>query len=262
MRPVKFKDPVAGVKLTFALLSVEQLVESPFQRRLSQGHVQRILANSGRGFFRPLLVVPTKDNDAEDEKFVVVDGQHSLAALRQLCPSSAQIPCIILPPGYEHYALLYNVEKADNLQDRCTKAYRLMQDFVRTCPQEPERILEPYINAKPHLLTLAFAAEEQQATGLSVVEFVIQRLDNWLDMSLKDACGVRRMYGSQVALLINTVNEVAKAFDVSDYHARAMIVTKAAKSLWGNRPPDISFTDAINALIETIQATDWSFLSE
>jgi len=258
MRPVKFKDPVAGVKLTFALLPIDQLVENPYQRHLSQAHAQRILANSSRGYFRPLLVVPAR----EPEKYAVVDGQHSLLALRQLCATSVQIPCIILPAEYAYYLFLYNVEKADNLQDRCTKAYRLMQDFVRTCPQEPERILEPYINAKPHLLTLAFAAEEQHASGLSLIEALLQRFDGWLEMPLQDAFEIRRMQGSLAALLIETIDKTAKAFEITDYHARAMIVTKVAKSLWGNRPPGISFTDAINALIETIQATDWSFLSE
>lgn len=59
---MRFREPIKGLELEFAILSADRIVIPSIQRELSDMHIKRLMESMEKiGFVEPLTVVPTED---------------------------------------------------------------------------------------------------------------------------------------------------------------------------------------------------------
>jgi hypothetical protein len=257
---MQYKEPVSGTTCEFTLIPMDKLINSPYQRERSSALVRSLLKSVAYAFISPLIVVE------EEDKYIVIDGQHRIEALMGAIQDlKALIPCIVLPHAFKTLPLLYNIEKADNVKDKCRKVYAVYMDVVNKLgTQKDEKDARDCFLGDSALITMAFAHMEKGLASPSLVESTVRKLDKGIlkDITLDGAIDIRRQYGAAVAMLEQTVNEAANVFGVTDYNLKKAMISQTSSSLWGKaRSIDSPFEDGIEELIAAIDERDWSWMA-
>lgn len=250
-----FAEPINGVECELWLIDFKELENSEYQRAFSKNLSNKLSASVLRGFFMPLIVI------WEDGAWKIIDGQHRKAAVLKAKGAEA-IPAIKVPSRFKYYTLLYNIEKADAIKDRCMKAHKLYTDFTDLFPEKNEGDLREYVNNEPHLITLAFAYMEHDLKSPSLLETSLKKFDHFVDnLSLPKAIETRKHRGHLASVLESTVYDAANNAGFSDFILKQAIVSKTNKQLWeGKRSLDVAFDDGVEQMIDFIESKDWSFL--
>jgi hypothetical protein len=262
---MKFIDLVKGHDFEFTLVDRDKIINSPYQRVLSSALVKKLVNSVGEGFLVPVILV--KDG----KKFLVIDGQHRLAALDYVMKSNEfKVPAIVVPTHFRDLPLFYNIEKTDNIKDKCEKLYRLYTDKAQTELTEWDILASS--NYEPYLFTLAFAYCESGLKSPSLVEPPIKKVDRGhitevdgdgyhARLPLSVAIEVRRERGAMAAQLEQTVEEVCQNLSITDFNLKRAIVSKASQALWGmRRKVEEPFDEAIGMLMNQIVEMDWSWM--
>lgn len=254
---MNFREPRHGINLEFKLLPREALKAGEFQRDLSPALTNKLNGSVFHGFLIPLLVIPGENGDYE-----VIDGQHRLAALDKSMSESYLVPCIIAPERFKDLPIILNVEKADNIKDKCTKLYKLYMKKVEMEPDLVEKELNQSCGYQPYLFTLAFAYHEG-LTSPSLVETVVKLLDkDTFDLPVIEAVDERRVMGRKVIELEQIVTQTCDVLGISDYNLKRAIVSRSKQSLWGlKRRVDVDFYEGMEAMITQVMTTDWTPLT-
>src|ERR1700730_12775441 len=109
-----YRDPLGGHALLLAILPIDRIEPTPFQRDLSEAHHKRlagVIEKTGR-FLDPVIVVP-----APQEGFWTPNGYHRLEAMRRL--GARSITALVVPdPEIARQILALNTEKAHNLKEK------------------------------------------------------------------------------------------------------------------------------------------------
>ena len=109
-----WRCPVTSKTVELHMVSLGDLQVSRFQRPLSSALVKSLVMSSHFGFINPPICVIT------DGVYEVIDGQHRIEALKehQVSPNT-EIPVIVAPPEWRELVLCLNIEKTDNVKDKC-----------------------------------------------------------------------------------------------------------------------------------------------
>lgn len=247
---MRYKEPVRKQTFEFKLVPVNELIPGKFQRDLSTGLKNKLRSSVSHGFVIPVICVETPDG------LEVIDGQHRLAALDN---PDAKVPVIIVPKEFRERPLHLNIEKGDNIKDKCTKIYNLYIYYFQENPELEERELLPAARFEPSLFTLAFAYQEKGLKSPSLVETVIKKFDHVIDGSLMYAIDLRRFRADKVVELENLVNDIAKEYGFNDFNLKKAVISKSSMALWGRqRNLGLEFEEGMDALMEKIELSDWS----
>jgi ParB family chromosome partitioning protein len=115
-----YREPFGGHWVTQAVLPLERVKPTPYQRELSKTHAERlatVIPKVGR-FLDPVIAVPDGDH------FISPNGMHRLAAMTQLGAKS--IVALVMPePEIAYRILALNTEKAHNLKDKALEVIRM-----------------------------------------------------------------------------------------------------------------------------------------
>ena len=255
-KTLKFADPMSGKSLAFSMIPADKLLPGEYQRNLSKGLVNKLLASTAVGFVIPLVVTP-----AGEGRYEVLDGQHRLATISKLKEGlNVSIPCVVTPPGmFKERPLLLNMEKGDNIKDKCTKIYSVYMKAFAVTPEKEEVDLLPAASFQPHLFTLAFSYTEKGLASPSLVETVVKKFDSVIGGSISVSISERRERAEQVAQLETLVTETARENGIKDFNLKKAIISKSSMSLWGrSRSTGDDFTTSMQMLMSAIQETDWS----
>src|SRR5207244_13052065 len=109
-----WKDPLGGSPLVTAVLPIDAIEPTPFQRDLSEAHHKKLAAviEKTGTFLDPVISVP-----APKTGFWTPNGRHRLEAMRRL--GAKAITTLIAPnPELAWQILALNTEKAHNLKER------------------------------------------------------------------------------------------------------------------------------------------------
>ena len=217
-----YKDPLGGHWQIFAALPIDLVEPTPYQRDLSKPHVERLSAamdKLGR-YLDPMIVVrsghpgegrttgaPLRDGDAEPRPYWTPNGNHRLAALREL--GARSVVAIVVPDiEVAHRILLLNTEKAHNLRERSLEVIRLAQLLAET-EDRPERDFEIEFE-EPALLTIGLCYQENGRFAGGAYHPVLRRAEKWLASALPKALETRRERAGRVLELDAAVTEAMK----------------------------------------------------
>ena len=260
-----YKEPIKGHIFKFEMIRRGDLVGFPYQRPFSSALSKKLINSVSAGFITPVIAVEGPNG------YEVIDGQHRLATVDQVqYGEDVLIPTIIVPEEFRNYPLFLNIEKSDNIKDKCQKLHRLYVDKAQT--DETESDIMPAANYESYLFTMAFAHIESGLQSPSLVEPPIKKIDKsyltrqkenglFEPMPVSEAIEIRRARGVMARQLEDAVQAVADENSISDFNLKRAIVSKSSQALWGmRRKIDDPFEDAISSLIDQINEMDWSWM--
>jgi len=197
-----YREPLGGHWVALAVLPLDQVEPTPYQRELSKAHADRlagVIPKVGR-FLDPIVVVPTADG------FRSPNGMHRIAAMRQL--GAKAITALIVPePEVAFRILALNTEKAHNLKDKSLEVVRM----VRAMVADPEGAERPESELmleleNPAFLTIGICYEQNGRFSGGAYMPVVGKCEEWSDRPLKDVLAEREEHATRLLELDEAVN--------------------------------------------------------
>ena len=207
-----YRDPLGGNWLVLAVLPLDQLVATPFQRDLSEAHakrLERVISEVGQ-FLDPVVAVPVPDTAdvAKGTKaaFWTPNGNHRLSALQRIGAKS--VTALISPePALAYRILALNTEKAHNLKERSLEAIRMARGLAALDPgrAESDFALELEEGA---LVTLGLAYEERARFAGGAYGPALRLSDPFLETGIGDALEERAGFAKRLLAIDDRVAEI------------------------------------------------------
>jgi ParB family transcriptional regulator, chromosome partitioning protein len=232
-----YKEPLAGHPVLIAVLPIDAVEPTPFQRDLSDAHHKRladVINKTGR-FLDPIIAVV-----APKGGFWTPNGRHRLEAMRRLGAKS--ITALVIPEREVAWQILaLNTEKAHNLKERSLEVIRIYRGLVDEDGSRPESGFAFYLD-QAALVTLGVCYERVPRFGGGAYHPILRRLEDFSDESLRSALKQHEKRATIVLELEEKVAAVVKKLKerglVSPY-LRSFVVARINPLRWikGEPPP-------------------------
>jgi ParB family transcriptional regulator, chromosome partitioning protein len=232
-----YREPLGKHALVLAVLPIDAVAPTPFQRDVSDMHHKRladVIDKTGL-FLDPIIAIT-----APEEGFWTPNGGHRLAAMKRL--GARAITALVVPKREVAWQILaLNTEKAHNLKEKSTEAIRIFRNLMEDDPRRPESDFAFYLE-EASLVTLGLCYEQNGRFSGGAYNPVVRRLEKFSDASLSAALKVHEKHAEQLMALDAKVADVvarlkAKGF-VSPY-LKAFVVARINPLRWmeGEPPP-------------------------
>jgi ParB family chromosome partitioning protein len=204
-----YREPYGGHWLLLAMLPIEQVEPTPYQRNLSDTHVRKletVMAKLGR-FLDPIIVV--RGNKANNGvRYWTPNGNHRLSAMRTL--GGKCITAIVVPEESAAYQILaLNTEKAHNLRERALEVIKMYQELATLDDVSEESYALEFEEAA--LITLGLCYLERPRFSGGAYHPVLRRADEFLKKPLRAAWEIRQARAKAVIELDDLVIEKVEA---------------------------------------------------
>jgi ParB family chromosome partitioning protein len=151
-----YREPVGQAWQIFALLPLERVEPTPYQRDLSKPHADRLREVIKRldRFVDPVVAVA-----AGAGRYWTPNGNHRRAALEGL--KAKFIPAILIPEAEVAFQILaLNTEKAHNLKEKSLEVIRMYRGLMEQEGGKSEEAFAFQFEA-PHFITLGLLYEKK-----------------------------------------------------------------------------------------------------
>jgi len=232
-----YRDPLGGKPLLLAMLPIDSVEPTPFQRDLSDTHHKRlagVIDKTGL-FLDPVIAI-----SAPGKGFWTPNGHHRLEAMRRLGAKS--ITALVVPAREVAWQILaLNTEKAHNLKERSLEVIRIYKGLLEEDGSRREEDFAFYLE-EPSLVTLGLCYERKGNFAGGAYNSILRRLQSFSDEPLRAAIKEHQRHAELVwKLEENVAAAVAKLKQrglVSPY-LRAFVVARINPLRWikGDPPP-------------------------
>src|SRR5215468_1228198 len=232
-----YKEPLGGHPVLLAILPIDAIEPTPFQRDLSDAHHKRladVIAKTGR-YLDPVIAVL-----APGQGFWTPNGRHRLAAMRRLGAKS--IAALIVADREVAWQILaLNTEKAHNLKERALEVIRIYRGLVNDDASRSESDFAFYLEESA-LVTLGVCYERVPRFGGGAYHSILRRLEEFSNEPLRSALKAHEKRAILVLDLEEKVAAVVKRLKerglVSPY-LRSFVVARINPLRWikGEPPP-------------------------
>jgi ParB family transcriptional regulator, chromosome partitioning protein len=180
-----FRDPLGGRWQLLAAIPIERIKPTPFQRDLSDPHVERLAGAIGGldRFLDPVIAVR-----ADDGTYWTPNGYHRAEAMRRL--GGRSLTALVIPERETAFRILaLNTEKAHNLREKSLEVIRMARSLAELDPRpESEFALE---FEEPAYLTLGICYERNGRFAGGAYQPVVRRVEGFLRARLPNALETR-----------------------------------------------------------------------
>ncbi|HEV8107176.1 MAG TPA: hypothetical protein VGP97_06595 [Burkholderiales bacterium] len=232
-----YQDPLGREPVLFAILPIESVEPTPFQRDLSQAHHRRladVLDRTGM-FLDPIIAV-----SAPGKGFWTPNGMHRLMAMRRL--GARAITALVVPKREIAWQILaLNTEKAHNLREKSLEVIRIYRGLIDEDSKRPESQFAYYLE-EASLVTMGVCYERNGKFAGGAYNPVVRRLEKFSDDPLAKAVKAHEKHADMLMDLDQRVAAViaklkARGF-VSPY-LRAFVIARINPLRWlqGEPPP-------------------------
>ena len=250
-----YRDPLGSNWQLLAALPLDRVEPTPYQRNLSETHVERLvkaIEKVGR-FLDPIVAVP-----AAEGKYWSPNGYHRLSALRQLGAKS--IVAIVVPdPEVAHRILALNTEKAHNLRERAMEVARLAEGLA-ALDDRPEKQFELEFE-EPSLVTLGFCYLENGRFSGGVYHPVLKKCERFSASALPKAVAMRREHAQTLLELNEAVNAAVaalKAKGLESPYLKAFVVARINPLRFSKGKTAHDFDETIGKMLASAKRFDAS----
>src|SRR6201998_273177 len=177
-----YKEPFGGHPVLLAILPIEAIEPTPFQRDLSDTHHKRladVIAKTGR-YLDPVIAV-----SAPSQGFWTPNGRHRLAAMRRLGARSITA-LIVVDREVAWQILALNTEKAHNLKERSLEVIRIYRGLLEEDASRKESHFSFYLE-EAALVTLGVCYDRVPRFGGGVYHPILRRLESFTDEPVRSA---------------------------------------------------------------------------
>lgn len=232
-----YRDPLGKQPLFVAILPLDKVEPTPFQRDVSDMHHKRladVIDKTGL-FLDPIIAIT-----APQKGFWTPNGGHRLAAMRRLGAKS--LTALVVPARAVAWQILaLNTEKAHNLKEKSLEVIRIYRGLLEEDAKRPESAFSFYLE-EASFVTLGLCYEKLPRFSGGAYNPIVRRLSSFSDSSIDSALKTHQKHAEQVMDLDAKVTEVvaklkAKGF-VSPY-LKAFVVARINPLRWiqGEPPP-------------------------
>jgi ParB family chromosome partitioning protein len=232
-----YLDPLGKQPLLVAILPIDSIEPTPFQRDLSQAHHRKladVLDRTGM-FLDPVIAVT-----APQKGFWTPNGMHRLEAMRRL--GAKAISALVIPKRDLAWQILaLNTEKAHNLREKALEVIRIYRGLIDEDPKRPESQFAYYLE-EASLVTMGICYERNGKFAGGAYNPIVRRLEGFSDESLSSSLGKHEKHANQLMELDERVAAVVAKLKqrgfVSPY-LRAFVVARVNPLRWmqGEPPP-------------------------
>jgi ParB family chromosome partitioning protein len=219
-----FRDPVGGNWHVLAALPIAKVTPTPFQRDLSETHVERLAGVIDKldRFVDPIVAVRGAEGG-----WWTPNGHHRLAALRGL--GGRSIVALVLPdPEVTFKILALNTEKAHNIREKALEVIRMARALAAAHADRPESEFALEFE-EPALLTLGCCYERNGRFAGGAYSPVLKRVDRFLAAKLPNALVERATRAEKLLVLDDAVAEAVKALKARGFESpylKAFVVAR------------------------------------
>jgi ParB family transcriptional regulator, chromosome partitioning protein len=244
-----YKDPLGGHPVLIAILPIDAVEPTPFQRDLSDAHHKRladVINKTGR-FLDPIIAVVAPRNG-----FWTPNGRHRLEAMRRLGAKSI-FALVVADREVAWQILALNTEKAHSLKERALEVIRIYRGLVDEDASRSESQFAFYLD-EAALVTLGACYERMPRFGGGVYHPILRRLETFTDEPLRSAIKDHEKRAGMVLDLEEKVAAVVKKLKerglVSPY-LRSFVVARINPLRWikGEPPP---LEEVLNTMRERV----------
>src|ERR671923_2683394 len=175
-------DPLGKQPVLVAILPIDSVEPTPFQRDLSQVHHRKladVLDRTGM-FLDPIIAVT-----APEKGFWTPNGMHRLMAMRRL--GARAITALVVPKREVAWQILaLNTEKAHNLRDKALEVIRIYRNLIEEQPGKTEKEFSYYLE-EPSFVTMGLCYEKNSRFSGAVYNSFVRRLTEFSDEPLSKA---------------------------------------------------------------------------
>ena len=180
----RYKDPLGGHPMIFAILPTAKVEPTPFQRDLSDMHHKRlaeVIEKTGR-FLDPVIAITAPEKVGG---FWTPNGRHRLAAMQRLGAKS--ITALVVPTREVAWQILaLNTEKAHNLKERSLEVIRIYRGLLEENDSLAEAGFAFYLE-DPSLVTLGICYEKMPRFAGGAYHPVLRRVEKFSDAGIGTA---------------------------------------------------------------------------
>jgi ParB family chromosome partitioning protein len=217
-----YRDPLGGHPTLFAVLPIERVKPTPFQRDLSESHAKRLTETIGKigVFLDPIIAVSAGD------EYWTPNGRHRLESMVRL--GARSVTALVLPDSQLQYKILaLNVEKAHNLREKSLEVIRMYRAMAPTdSGPETGHALE---FEEPAFATLGVCYEKNGRFGGGAYQSILRRVDSWFEEPLRQALKAREARAEKIERLDARVVEIVKGLQAKGFkspYLRAFVVAR------------------------------------
>jgi ParB family chromosome partitioning protein len=232
-----YSDPLGKQPVIVAILPIDDIQPTPFQRDLSQAHHRKladVLDRTGM-FLDPVIAVT-----APAKGFWTPNGMHRLEAMRRLGAKS--ITALVVPKREIAWQILaLNTEKAHNLREKSLEVIRIYRGLIDEDAKRPESQFAYYLE-EASLVTMGICYERNGKFAGGAYNPIVRRLEKFSDEPLSKALKEHEKHADMLMELDERIAAViaklkARGF-VSPY-LRAFVVARINPLRWiqGEPPP-------------------------
>jgi ParB family chromosome partitioning protein len=201
-----YKDPLGSNPLILAVLPLDKVEPTPFQRDVSDMHHKKLAHVLDRtGYFLDPIIAIT----APDEKgFWTPNGGHRLAAMRRL--GAKAITALVVPKRELAWQILaLNTEKAHNLKDKSLEVIRIVRNLREEEANKPEKEFAYYLE-EASFVTMGLCYEKNPRFSGGVYNSFVRRLTPFSDEPLSKALKAHEKTAEMLMELDEKVSDVVK----------------------------------------------------
>jgi ParB family chromosome partitioning protein len=232
-----YRDPLGRNALILAVLPLDKVEPTPFQRDVSDMHHKRladVIDKTGL-FLDPIIAIT-----APEKGFWTPNGGHRLAAMRRLGAKS--LTALVVPRREIAWQILaLNTEKAHNLKEKSLEVIRIYRGLIEEDASRTEKDFAFYLE-EASFVTLGLCYEKVPRFSGGAYNSIVRRLSGFSDESLNKSMKAREKSAEQLLDLDAKVAEAvaklkAKGF-ISPY-LKAFVVARINPLRWiqGEPPP-------------------------
>ena len=232
-----YHDPLGKQPVLVAILPIDSVEPTPFQRDLSQVHHRKladVLDRTGM-FLDPIIAVT-----APNKGFWTPNGMHRLMAMRRL--GARAITALVIPKREIAWQILaLNTEKAHNLREKALEVIRIYRGLLDEDDSRAESGFSFYLE-EASLVTLGICYEKNGKFAGGAYNPIVRRLETFSEEPIGKAIRTHERRAQMLMELDERVSEVVKKLKdkgfVSPY-LRSFVVARINPLRWiqGDPPP-------------------------
>ena len=224
------RDPFGGSPLVIAVLPIDSVVPTPFQRDLSEAHHKKlagVIEKTGT-FLDPVISVLAPGNG-----FWTPNGRHRLAAMRRL--GARAITSIITPNRQLAWQILaLNTEKAHNLKERSLEVVRIYRGLIEEDDSRNETDFAYYLE-EAALVTLGLCYEQKPVFAGGAYHPILRRVEAFEELPLKKTV---KQHENRAGMVLDLEEKVAnvvarlKERGLTSPYLRSFVVARINPLRW------------------------------
>jgi ParB family transcriptional regulator, chromosome partitioning protein len=243
-----YNDPLGKSPVIAAILPIDAVEPTPFQRELSQMHHRKladVLDRTGI-FLDPIIAVTAPEEGARGEKaaakagFWTPNGMHRLMAMRRL--GARAITALVVPRREIAWQILaLNTEKAHNLRDKALEVIRIFRNLMEEAPGKSEKAFADYLE-EASLATMGLCYERNPRFSGGVYNSFVRRLTELSDASLEKSLRQHQKVADMLLELDERVAEVVKKLKAKGFvspYLKTFVVARSNPLRFMKEPPEL-----------------------